>query len=62
MRQISYRGFSRKMKRSYPDPLIYADAAGMLLHINGKFTMEKLKSSLLSQISFLTALMVNFEV
>ena len=26
----------------------YAGAAGMLLHINGKFTMEKLKSSLLS--------------
>jgi hypothetical protein len=24
----------------------YAGAAGMLLHINGKFTMEKLKSSL----------------
>ena len=26
----------------------YAGAAGMLLHINGKFAMEKLKSSLLS--------------
>jgi hypothetical protein len=26
----------------------YAGAAGLLLHINGKFTMEKLKSSLLS--------------
>jgi hypothetical protein len=26
----------------------YAGASGMLLHINGKFTMEKLKSSLLS--------------
>jgi hypothetical protein len=26
----------------------YAGAAGMLLHINGKFTMGKLKSSLLS--------------
>jgi hypothetical protein len=26
----------------------YAGAAGILLHINGKFTMEKLKSSLLS--------------
>jgi len=26
----------------------YASAAGMLLHINGKFTMGKLKSSLLS--------------
>ena len=26
----------------------YAGAAGMLLRINGKFTMEKLKSSLLS--------------
>jgi hypothetical protein len=26
----------------------YADAAGILLHINGKFTMRKLKSSLLS--------------
>ena len=25
----------------------YAGAAGMLLHINGKFTMGKLKSSLL---------------
>ena len=24
----------------------YTDAAGMLLHINGEFTMEKLKSSL----------------
>jgi hypothetical protein len=28
--------------------LAYAGAAGMLLHINGKFTMGKLKSSLLS--------------
>ena len=27
----------------------YAGAAGMLLHINGKFTMGKLKSSLLSK-------------
>jgi hypothetical protein len=26
----------------------YASAAGMLLHIDGKFTMGKLKSSLLS--------------
>jgi hypothetical protein len=26
----------------------YAGATGMLLHINGKFTMEKLNSSLLS--------------
>jgi hypothetical protein len=26
----------------------YAGAAGMLLHINGKFTIGKLKSSLLS--------------
>jgi hypothetical protein len=26
----------------------YAGASGMLLHINGKFTMGKLKSSLLS--------------
>jgi hypothetical protein len=26
----------------------YAGAAGMLLHMNGKFTMGKLKSSLLS--------------
>jgi hypothetical protein len=26
----------------------YAGAAGMFLHINGKFTMGKLKSSLLS--------------
>jgi hypothetical protein len=26
----------------------YAAAAGMLLHINGKFTMGKLKSSVLS--------------
>jgi hypothetical protein len=26
----------------------YAGAAGMLLHINGKFTMGKLKSSILS--------------
>jgi hypothetical protein len=26
----------------------YAGAAGMLLRINGRFTMEKLKSSLLS--------------
>jgi hypothetical protein len=25
---------------------IYAGAAGMFLHINGKFTMEKLKSSI----------------
>jgi hypothetical protein len=29
----------------------YAGAAGMLLHINGKFTMGKLKSSLLSVLS-----------
>ena len=29
-------------------PVVYAGAAGMLLHINGKFTMGKLKSSLLS--------------
>ena len=28
--------------------LHYAGAAGILLHINGKFTMGKLKSSLLS--------------
>ena len=28
--------------------IIYAEAAGMLLHINGKFTMGRLKSSLLS--------------
>jgi hypothetical protein len=27
----------------------YAGAAGMFLHINGKFSMGKLKSSLLSQ-------------
>ena len=27
---------------------VYACAAGMLLHINGKFTKRKLKSSLLS--------------
>jgi hypothetical protein len=27
---------------------LYASAAGILLHINGKFTMGKLKSSLLS--------------
>jgi hypothetical protein len=27
----------------------YAGAAGMFLHINGKFSMRKLKSSLLSQ-------------
>jgi hypothetical protein len=27
----------------------YAGAAGMLLHINGKFTMGKLKSYLLSK-------------
>ena len=26
----------------------YADAVGMLLHINGKFTMGKVKSSILS--------------
>jgi hypothetical protein len=26
----------------------YAGVAGMLLHVNGKFTMEKLKSSLIS--------------
>jgi hypothetical protein len=32
----------------------YASAAGMLLHINGKFTMGKLKSSLLCKVSFLT--------
>jgi hypothetical protein len=30
-------------------------AAGMLLHINGKFTMGKLKSSLCRKVSFLTA-------
>jgi hypothetical protein len=32
----------------------YAGAAGMLLHINGKFTMGKLKSSLCRRASFLT--------
>jgi hypothetical protein len=30
------------------DTPLYAGAAGMLLHIKGKFTMGKLKSSLLS--------------
>ena len=33
----------------------YAGAAGMLLHMNGKFTIEKLKSYLLSQRLVLTA-------
>ena len=34
---------------SYPEIYTpYTGAAGMLLHINGKFTMGKLKSSLLS--------------
>jgi hypothetical protein len=32
----------------------YAGAAGMLLHIDGKFTMVKLKSSLCRKDSFLT--------
>jgi hypothetical protein len=32
----------------------YAGTAGMLLHINGKFTMGKLKSSLCRNVSFLT--------
>ena len=30
----------------------YAGAAGMLLHINGKFTMGKLKSSLVVKFRF----------
>jgi hypothetical protein len=30
------------------DVVPYADAAGMLLHVNGKFTLGKLKSSLLT--------------
>ena len=34
---------------------IYIYAAGMLLHINGKFTMGKLKSSLCRKVSFLIA-------
>ena len=34
---------------------IYIYAAGMLLHINGKFTMGKLKSSLCCKVPFLTA-------
>ena len=34
---------------------IYIYAAGMLLHINGKFTMGKLKSSLCRKVPFLTA-------
>jgi hypothetical protein len=34
---------------------IYIYAAGMLLHINGKFTMRKLKSSLCRKVPFLTA-------
>jgi hypothetical protein len=33
---------------------IYIYAAGMLLHINGKFTMGKLKSSLCRKVPFLT--------
>jgi hypothetical protein len=35
-------GISNQLRYIYP----YACAAGMLLHINGKFTMGKLKSSL----------------
>ena len=34
---------------------IYIYATGMLLHINGKFTMGKLKSSLCRKVPFLTA-------
>ena len=34
---------------------IYIYAAGMLLDINGNFTMEKLKSSLCRKVPFLTA-------
>ena len=34
---------------------IYIYAAGMLLHINGKFTMGRLKSSLCCKVPFLTA-------
>jgi uncharacterized Fe-S cluster-containing protein len=41
----SSRLFSLQVKKKH---LCYAGAAGMLLPINGKFTMGKLKSSLLS--------------
>ena len=41
----------------------YAGAAGMFLHINGKFSMGKLKSSLLSQsVSSYPSFAVNLEV
>jgi hypothetical protein len=32
----------------------YAAAAGMLLHINGKFTMGQSKSSILCEVLFVT--------
>ena len=35
-------------KKIYTPYTPYAGAAGMLLHMNGKFTVGKLKSSLLS--------------
>jgi hypothetical protein len=46
-RSASYLDFNLIKIRS-PHLSPYAGAAGMLLHINGKFTMGKLKSSLLS--------------
>ena len=42
---VSSNPLSRK---TYEINTPYAGAAGMLLHISGKFTMGKLKSSLLS--------------
>jgi hypothetical protein len=43
------QGLLRKTEKKLSDPLIsHSGAAGMLLHINGKFTLGELKSSLLS--------------
>jgi hypothetical protein len=51
-------GISYQLRYIYIVP--YAGAAGMLLHINGKFTMGKLKSSLLSKSFVLIALYCQF--
>jgi hypothetical protein len=54
----SYRGISRKTRRSYPQ---YAGTAGMLLHVNGKFTMGKLKSYLFTKGSYWLSSSHHFE-
>ena len=39
----------------------YAGAAGMLLHINGKFTKWKLKLSLIKKVSFIVLTFLTFQ-